>query len=159
MGPSHAAKAGRRWRYYVSRALLKGRKSDAGLVTRVPGAQIEKQVLDATKSVIPTRRSSEGLVTLSRVALSGRTVGSHPTVSKPCPGLSGHEDVLGEPHSVRRRSRSSSAMPWVFDGQPRSNFDRSLGIALSHPNATRLSKAKMTRTLRPAQRGFERARS
>jgi hypothetical protein len=79
MGPSHAAKAGRRWRYYVSRALLKGRKSDAGLVTRVPGAQIEKQVLDATKSVIPTRRTSEGLVTLSHVALSGKTAGSHLT--------------------------------------------------------------------------------
>ena len=34
IGPSHAAKGGRRWRYYVSRALLKGRKSDAGSVTR-----------------------------------------------------------------------------------------------------------------------------
>jgi hypothetical protein len=86
MGPSHAAKSGRRWRYYVSRALLKGRESDAGSVTRVPAAQIEKQVLDATKSFIATRRWSEGLVALSQGALSGKTVGSHPTVSKAMPG-------------------------------------------------------------------------
>jgi site-specific DNA recombinase len=61
MGPSHAAKGGRRWRYYVSRALLKGRETDAGSVTRVPAAQIEKQVLDAIKGVIAGRRWSEGL--------------------------------------------------------------------------------------------------
>jgi site-specific DNA recombinase len=34
MGPSHAAKGGRRWRYYISRAILKGRDSDAGSITR-----------------------------------------------------------------------------------------------------------------------------
>ena len=28
MGPSHAAKGGRRWRYYISRAILTGRKPD-----------------------------------------------------------------------------------------------------------------------------------
>jgi hypothetical protein len=158
MCPSHAAKAGRRWRYYLSRALLKGRKSDAGLVTRVPAARIEKQVLDATKSVIPTRRSSEGLVTLSHVALSGKTAGSHPTVSKPCPGLCGHEDVLDavdESQSVQRRSRSSSAMPWVFDGQ-----DRTLTVPWISPSTIptpRDCPSEDDRTLRPAQCGFERA--
>jgi len=40
MGPSHAAKGGRRWRYYVSRAVLKGRKQDAGSVSRVPAAGV-----------------------------------------------------------------------------------------------------------------------
>src|ERR1700674_775918 len=44
MGPSHAAKGGRRWRYYISRAVLKGRKQDAGSVTRVPAAVIEARV-------------------------------------------------------------------------------------------------------------------
>jgi site-specific DNA recombinase len=47
MGPSHAAKGGRRWRYYVSRAILTGRNSDAGSVTRVSAAQIEIQLSDA----------------------------------------------------------------------------------------------------------------
>jgi hypothetical protein len=60
MGPSHAAKGGRRWRYYISRAILKGRNSDAGSITRVPAAQIEKQVFDAIQSVIASKRSSEG---------------------------------------------------------------------------------------------------
>jgi len=43
-GSSHAAKSGRRWRYYISRAVLKGRSQDRGSVTRVPAAKIEKQV-------------------------------------------------------------------------------------------------------------------
>ena len=47
MSPSHAAKGGRRWRYYVSQALLKGRKQEAGSVTRVPAAEIEKRVMEA----------------------------------------------------------------------------------------------------------------
>ena len=33
MGPSHAAKGARRWRYYVSQAILKGRSQDAPLAT------------------------------------------------------------------------------------------------------------------------------
>jgi site-specific DNA recombinase len=94
MGPSHAGKDGRRWRYYVSRALLKGRETDAGSITRVPAAQIAKQVLDAIKNLIATQRWSEGLVALSHVTLPGKMVGSHPTVIKPCSGLSDYEDVL-----------------------------------------------------------------
>jgi site-specific DNA recombinase len=50
MSPSHAAKGGKRWRYYVSRALLQGRKLDAGSLARVPAAEIEKQVEDAIRS-------------------------------------------------------------------------------------------------------------
>ena len=44
MTPSFAAKGARRWRYYVSQATLKGRKQDAGSVTRVPAAEIERKV-------------------------------------------------------------------------------------------------------------------
>jgi site-specific DNA recombinase len=83
MGPSHAAKGGRRWRYYISRAILTGRKSDAGSVSRVPAAQIEKQVFDAIKSVLASRRSIDGLSALSHVDVSGRTVGSQPTGDEP----------------------------------------------------------------------------
>jgi site-specific DNA recombinase len=45
MSPSHAAKGGRRWRYYVSRALLQGRKQEAGSIARVPAAEVEKLVV------------------------------------------------------------------------------------------------------------------
>jgi site-specific DNA recombinase len=94
MGPSHAAKGGRRWCYYVSRALLKGRQADAGSVKRVPAAQIEKQVFDAPKIVIASRRSLDGLGALSHAGVSGRTVGSQSTVGEPCQELSVHEKVL-----------------------------------------------------------------
>jgi site-specific DNA recombinase len=61
MGPSHAAKGGRRWRYYISRAVLKGRKQDAGSVARVPAAEIEKRVLDAIERhlAVPDRSGDE----------------------------------------------------------------------------------------------------
>jgi len=41
MSASHASKSGRRWRYYVSRAMLTGRKQDAGSVVRIPASEIE----------------------------------------------------------------------------------------------------------------------
>jgi site-specific DNA recombinase len=50
MSPSHAAKCGRRWRYYVSQALLQGRKQDAGSVARAPATEIEQQVIEAIGS-------------------------------------------------------------------------------------------------------------
>jgi site-specific DNA recombinase len=58
MSPSHAAKGGKRWRYYVSQALLQGRKSDAGSVARVPASEIEKQVADAIGSRLPSSARS-----------------------------------------------------------------------------------------------------
>ena len=47
MSPSHATKGGKRWRYYVSQALLQGRKSDAGSAARVPAPEVEKRVAEA----------------------------------------------------------------------------------------------------------------
>jgi hypothetical protein len=61
MGPSHAAKGGRRWRYYISRAVLKGRKQDAGSITRVPAAEIEAQVSIAVRALLASsERSTDG---------------------------------------------------------------------------------------------------
>jgi site-specific DNA recombinase len=90
MGPSHAAKGGRHWRYYVSRTILTGRKPDAGSVTRVPAAQIEKQVFDAIKGVVASGRAAEGIGALSPLA-SGRAISSS---GKLCHALSSHEEVL-----------------------------------------------------------------
>jgi site-specific DNA recombinase len=47
MGASHAPKGGRRWRYYVSRAALSGRRQEAGSIVRIPAAEIENRVADA----------------------------------------------------------------------------------------------------------------
>ena len=44
MSPSHAVKRGKRYRYYVSQAILQHRKHDAGSVIRVPAHEIEQIV-------------------------------------------------------------------------------------------------------------------
>jgi len=54
MSPSHAAKGGRRWRYYVSQAVLQGRKHEAGSVARVPALEIERRVTEAVRAVAST---------------------------------------------------------------------------------------------------------
>jgi len=51
MSPSHAAKDGRRWRYYVSQAILQGRKHEAGCVARAPALEIERWVAEAVRAV------------------------------------------------------------------------------------------------------------
>jgi site-specific DNA recombinase len=132
MGPSHAAKGGRRWRYYVSRAILTGRKSDAGSVTRVPAAQIEKQVFDAIKDVIASRHSTERLGALSHVALSGKTIGSHPTVNKPCLGLFDHEDMFDAIERVTIDAKEIEIQ--LSDAVAVNSQDRTLAIPWTRPS-------------------------
>jgi hypothetical protein len=78
MGPSHAAKGGRRWRYYISRAVLKGRSQDAGSVTRVPAAEIEKQVSQAVRRALSHCRTKNAislrLVSFQAAATAARHV-------------------------------------------------------------------------------------
>jgi hypothetical protein len=50
MSPSHAAKGGRRWRYYISQAVLQGRKHEAGSVARAPALEIEARVAEAARA-------------------------------------------------------------------------------------------------------------
>jgi site-specific DNA recombinase len=47
MGPSFSSKNGVRYRFYVSSALLRGRKAAAGSVSRIPAPEIESAVLAA----------------------------------------------------------------------------------------------------------------
>jgi site-specific DNA recombinase len=47
MGASHASKGGRRWRYYVSRAALSGRKQEVGSIVRIPASEIENPIANA----------------------------------------------------------------------------------------------------------------
>src|SRR5205809_3103004 len=49
MSPSHARKGGRKYRYYLSSALLQGMASGAGSVRRVPAAEIEALVLRSVR--------------------------------------------------------------------------------------------------------------
>jgi site-specific DNA recombinase len=49
MSPSHTNKAGVRYRYYVSRALLQSKVQGAGSIGRVPAAEIETLILTALR--------------------------------------------------------------------------------------------------------------
>ena len=50
MTPSYSAKNGVRYRFYVSAALLRGRKLEAGSVARAPATDIELSVINALRS-------------------------------------------------------------------------------------------------------------
>jgi site-specific DNA recombinase len=52
MSPSYSTKNGVRYRFYVSSALLRGRKGAAGSLTRIAAAEIEDAVVAALKSRI-----------------------------------------------------------------------------------------------------------
>jgi len=47
MSPTHSRKQGLRYRYYTSRALMEGRKSEAGTIARVSAEDVETRVVDA----------------------------------------------------------------------------------------------------------------
>lgn len=50
MSPSYSTKKGVRYRFYVSAALLRGRKAEAGSLTRVPATELEFAVLQAVRT-------------------------------------------------------------------------------------------------------------
>lgn len=60
MSPSFSTKNGVRYRFYVSSALLRGRKSEVGSVGRVPAAEIERAVLTAIRTYPKTGEFDNG---------------------------------------------------------------------------------------------------
>ena len=71
MSPSHATKGGRRWRYYVSQAVLQGRKHEAGSVARVPALEIERRVAEAVCAA-SSASNRQGWQELHQPKASGR---------------------------------------------------------------------------------------
>jgi site-specific DNA recombinase len=55
MSPSEASRGSRRWRYYVSQAILQGRKQDAGSIARVSAPEIEDKVLEAAHGALDAK--------------------------------------------------------------------------------------------------------
>jgi site-specific DNA recombinase len=56
MTPSYAIKKGVRYRYYVSCALIQGRREQAGSVARVAAEAVERTVLDAIGALSPVKQ-------------------------------------------------------------------------------------------------------
>ncbi|HZZ23661.1 MAG TPA: recombinase family protein, partial [Roseiarcus sp.] len=82
MSPSHAAKGGRRWRYYVSQAILQGRKHEAGSVARVPALEIERRVAEAVSAASPAS-NRQGWHGLHQPKASGRRASTDAPAAPP----------------------------------------------------------------------------
>jgi site-specific DNA recombinase len=104
MGPSHAAKGGRRWRYYISRAVLKGRSQDAGSVTRVPAAEIEKKVSQAIGALTDANKL--------RMEPSSFDDSVRDAIERVTVGKAGIEIRLGEGTPVEGQDRILT-IPWT----------------------------------------------
>jgi DNA invertase Pin-like site-specific DNA recombinase len=73
MSPSYSTKNGVRYRFYVSSALLRGRKTDVGSVGRVSAAEIESAVLTALQPHQVREGADNGqdpIATVERVVIS-----------------------------------------------------------------------------------------
>jgi hypothetical protein len=91
MSPTYASKKGVRYPFYVSTALLKGRRKEAGSVARVSATEIEKAVLTTLRkhvkaagddSIPPPREMIERLVhriviRSSKIVIELKKVASH----------------------------------------------------------------------------------
>ena len=62
MSSTWARKGPKRWRYYVSQAVLQGEKAKAGSIARIPAAEIENRVVDALGKIEPRPGSGGGFV-------------------------------------------------------------------------------------------------
>ncbi len=71
MSPSHATKGGRRYRYYVSQAILQGRKEDAGSLVRVAAMEIERRVVEAVRGAAPSDHLERSIERQSIQRVSG----------------------------------------------------------------------------------------
>ena len=56
MTPSHSNCHGRRYRYYLSQAIKKYKKSQAGTVSKIPAGEIEKFVIENVKDFLQNRK-------------------------------------------------------------------------------------------------------
>ena len=71
MTPSWSKRGSKRWRYYVSQAILRGDKANAGSVARVSAPEIESRVIEAIvgpldQGLTQQRRSITGAAIVPR---------------------------------------------------------------------------------------------
>jgi site-specific DNA recombinase len=61
MSPSHTTRKGGRYRYYVSQAVLQGRKKEAGSIARIGAQELEGTVVEALRGAFPDKdRAADG---------------------------------------------------------------------------------------------------
>jgi hypothetical protein len=62
MSPSHTIRRGGRYRYYVSQAVLQGRKKEAGSIARISADELEGTIVEAIRRAFPDEdRGADGM--------------------------------------------------------------------------------------------------
>lgn len=67
MSPSHSNTRNRKYRYYVSQALIQHRKQDAGTVSKIPAGEIEKVVTQEIKDFVSNTSNIQPLLKESNI--------------------------------------------------------------------------------------------
>ncbi len=62
MSPSHSNTRGRKYRYYVSQAITKFKKAQAGSVSKIPAGEIEKFVIDNIRKYLQNKKEIQKYV-------------------------------------------------------------------------------------------------
>jgi site-specific DNA recombinase len=118
MGPSFSTKNGVRYRFYVSRALLRGRKAEAGSVGRVASSQIETIVVDALRKQLSSDPSLDDATVLdrhlSKVELGVKQV-----------NLRYHPDARHPGSEEADRPASQIKLPWTANSRSLSSSSES----------------------------------
>ena len=124
MTPTYTRKKGLRYRYYVSRAVVEGRASDAGSVPRVAADLVENKVVSALRTHPGIALPSDLTSTENRIAireLIGRIVLEKTTLS-----------VTLSPSAAEPSAALTLEIPWVRkSGRPK----REVVLPKADPNA------------------------
>jgi site-specific DNA recombinase len=120
MVPTHAAKAGTRYRYYASAPVLNGdaKTAVAGSISRVPAADVEEAVVKSLKHYLADQQNGS--------TTSSKSVNDHDTIAQLVATIIVHKDKL----VVRLKSDSE-------DEAPDNSHDRSLIIPWQKPPSKR----------------------
>ena len=67
MSPSHSNKKGKRYRYYISQAIIQHRMQDAGTISKIPAGEIEKVVTQEIKDFVSDSNNIQPLLQDSNI--------------------------------------------------------------------------------------------
>ena len=126
MSPSFSTKNGVRYRFYVSSALLRGRKTEAGSVGRVPAAEIEGAVLAALKA---HQQDEDPQTTPVDVKQVGRVIIAHDQLQIRISGTA-DGDVTAQEIRIARSDKARDVATMV-EGNDGSDGSRNEGLIQS----------------------------
>ena len=155
MSPSFTTKRGARYPFYVSSALLRGRKSQAGSIARIAARELETKVLGAVRERVDIGNESSTQRELlerfvERVALKAESVmirlkDQSPPIALPLmvtkPGAAVHiennsDRIRPDPQLVHAVVRSHIWLKWLRDGTYETIEELAQNIKL-HPKVIR----------------------